>query len=408
MKIKLLITAFLVLLAGVVTAQPTATDLSYYPLHVGNVWLYRAYVITPNGEVFNRHVEYRVVKDSLHANGRRYFEFNTSTRLRDDSITSILHNSPVLRIDSATGMVYRSHGAVFQSNCAVTSEHQVLDLSVSANSQYMLCGGWSGDLPWSVSSLPSGTVGELYYDVQRPRRQWLQSFTGDEYRYAEGIGPYYFRGPSFVDKVYYLVHAHINGVDYWPVTFRSFTASPLPDNQVHLRWRTEAEVQNAGFTVQRLHESANDRWEDLRFIPARAAEHAGADYEYTDVTPASLPAGTRLQYRLRQIDYDGSTAYSDVVTVELASHPNRATLTAWPNPAVDHVSIHVGGSGDTHTDVLVTDLLGRELRRFESVPAGGVLTWYLTAADGSRVPTGLYRLLLVGEDGTVGRMLMVR
>jgi hypothetical protein len=385
------VTAVLLLISVSVHAQPTATDLSYLPLHLGNIWLYKVYDWTPQGERFSGWNEVRIVKDSLFPNGKRYFVFSNNNRLR---------------VDSTTGVVYGYRGPHdAHVYCPDTTEYEELNLCIRNDSQYVRCGDIYTMASWRIDSLPSDVIGELYVNFKRPRRVWAGGAFHFHYRYAEGLGLYYM---NILGRISYLYRARINGVDYWPVTFRAFTASPLPDNQVHLRWRTEAEVQNAGFTVQRLHESANDRWEDLRFIPARAAEHAGADYEYTDITPASLPAGTRLQYRLRQMDYDGSTAYSDVVTVELASHPNRPTLSAWPNPAVDHVSIHIGGSGDTHTDVFVTDLLGRELRRFESVPAGGVLTWYLTAADGSRVPTGLYRLLLVGEDGTVGRMLMVR
>ncbi len=47
------------------------------------------------------------------------------------------------------------------------------------------------------------------------------------------------------------------------------------------------------------------------------------------------------------------------------------------------------------------------MRRFENVN-NTVLTWDLTAANGVRVPPGMYRLLLVSHGASVGRTVMVR
>ncbi len=385
------VTAVLLLLAVSVHAQPTATDLSYLPLHNGNIWLYRVYNWTPHGEEFDGWNEVRIVKDSLFPNGKRYFVFSDSKRLRVDSTTGIAYG-------------YRGpHNA--PSYCPDTTEYEELNLSISNDSHYVRCGEIYGMVSWGIDSLSSDVIGELYVNFRRPRRVWAGGAFHFHYRYAEGLGLYYM---NILGRISYLYHARINGVDYWPVTFRSFTASPLPDNQVHLRWRTEAEVQNAGFTVQRQIAGVNANWEDLHFIPARAAEHAGAEYDYTDITAASLPTGARLKYRLRQLDFDGSTAYSDIVEVEPAAQPQRTGLAVWPNPAVDHVSIHVTNSDAAPSLLLVTDLLGRELRRFDSVPTGGFLTWDLTAADGSRVPAGMYRLQFVGAGGGTGRTVLVR
>lgn len=386
------VTAVLLLIAVSVYAQPTAIDLSYFPLHNGNIWLYKVYDWTPHGEQFYGWNEVRIVKDSLHPNGKRYFVFSDNSRFR---------------VDSTTGIVYGYCGPPnAPTKCVDTTEYEELNLSIHNDSLYFRCGDMYGMVPYRIDSLPSDVIGELYVDIKRPRRVWSGGMWHFHRRYAEGLGLYYVYGVT--GRISYLYHARINGVDYWPVTFRSFSATPLPDNQVHLRWRTEAEVQNAGFTVQRRIAEANATWDDLHFIPARAAEHAGADYEYTDLTTASLPSGVRLKYRLRQLDYDGSTAYSDVAEVELAATPNGVVLNVWPNPAIGHVSIHIGNPGTAPALLLVTDLLGREMKRFDGIASETLLNWDLAAADGSRVPTGLYRLLLVGAGGGTGRTVLVR
>ena len=391
MKRTILFTILLTVLSTESYSQPTATDLSYYPLHMGNIWLYRVYRWTPQGEQFSGYRDWRIIGDSVFSNGKRYFVFN---------------DGESLRVDSTTGVVFGYRVPNTRTNCPDTTEYEAMNLSVHADSQYVRCGEHFGLWGWHVTSWPSGIIGELYVNIVRPRRQWLEGFSAIDLRYAEGIGLYYMSGGNSVD-IYYLYHARINGVDYWPVDFRSFAAAVLPGNQVHLRWRTENEVQNAGFSVQRQPTDGGALWEDLTFIPANAPEWEGADYEYTDNTASDLPTGSRLAYRLRQLDYDGTESYSDIVEVALSHAPESATLTAWPNPASMRLSMYANSISEGTSQLLVTDLLGRELRRFESVN-NAVLTWDLTTTNGARVPPGMYRLLLVGQRASIGRMVVVR
>ena len=374
-------------------AQPTATDLSYYPLHRGNVWLYKVYYWSPQGEHFTGYTERRIVTDTMLPNGNRYFVYN---------------NGEFVRMDSTTGQVLSFSQYYHPKTCPDTNETEIMNVSVHSALLYQRCSENWEVWGWDVTSLPSDVIGELYVDIRRPRRQWRERFYADDFRYAEGIGPYYMSGSHFAGNSYYLYHARINGVDYWPVNFRSFTAAVLPGNQVHLRWRTENEIQNAGFTVQRRQGGEAADWLDLSFIAPRAGEGQGAEYDYTDDGAATGSGALRLAYRLRQLDYDGTVSYSDIVEVELSILPDRRTLAVWPNPGSTSMSIYAGGASEGAAQLLVTDLLGRELRRFDTLPEGGVLTWDLTTASGPRVPPGLYRLLLVGGQANVGRTVMVR
>jgi len=372
--------------------QPTATDLSYYPLHLGNVWLYKVYIMTQHGEQPYGWREDRIIADTLLPNGKRYFVFN---------------NRSYVRMDSTTGQVFKYLPFWHPNPCLDSSESEIMNVTVHADSLYIRCGDdltWAG---WSVTSLPLEYIGDLYSNYRRSARRWLEWFYGDDFRYAQGIGLYHFKGGHFTDKVYQLYYAHIDGTDYWPVEFRSFTAAALSDGSVHLRWRTENEVQNYGFTVQRGYDDGRDDWLDLAFVPAAAKEGQGADYEYTD-NSTTLAAGAHASYRLRQLDYDGTTSYSEIVSVELTHAPVRAVLNVWPNPATDYVCIHAGIESEATALLTVSDMLGRELRRFENIAPGAVLTWNLSSTGASRLPPGMYRLTLLNEGLRVGRTLMIR
>ena len=116
----LLAIASILALISSAAAQPTATDLSYYPLHRGNVWLYRVYQWTPQGEQPYGWREDRIVADTLLPNGKAGLVFN---------------DGEALRVDSTTGVVHGYLGTSSPSDCPDTTEYEVLNLSVDSPEQ---------------------------------------------------------------------------------------------------------------------------------------------------------------------------------------------------------------------------------------------------------------------------------
>ncbi len=70
-----------------VAAQVSATDLSYFPLHIGDVWVYQVSTYTPHEPKWTPRdtIRVEVTGDSLYPNGKRYFVFNSGGPLRVDS-----------------------------------------------------------------------------------------------------------------------------------------------------------------------------------------------------------------------------------------------------------------------------------------------------------------------------------
>lgn len=128
-----------------------------------------------------------------------------------------------------------------------------------------------------------------------------------------------------------------------PVTFLSFSATAGKD-YVDLDWRTTAEINNAGFYVER---SINNSFQSIGFLPANAA----GSYVLRDLDVVS---GNTYVYRLRQIDHDGAEHYSSIVTASIA---NEKSLLIYPNPSSGIITIT--GSG---REALIYDLAGRLLQ----------------------------------------------
>lgn len=110
-----------------------------------------------------------------------------------------------------------------------------------------------------------------------------------------------------------------------PVTLVNLTASGFND-KVILNWATLTEINNHGFEVYRSRNGTD--WEQIGFVQGAGNSSARIDYQYDD---NNLAAG-RYYYRLRQMDLDGHSKYSNIVTVTLFSKKQYFLGQNYPNP----------------------------------------------------------------------------
>ncbi|NLH60788.1 MAG: T9SS type A sorting domain-containing protein [Ignavibacteriales bacterium] len=117
-----------------------------------------------------------------------------------------------------------------------------------------------------------------------------------------------------------------NPIGVVPVEFASFIAS-ASGNVVDLRWVTATETNNKGFEIERKFENSN--YQKIAFVDGKGTTTQPQGYTFSDQTDK---AG-KYSYRLKQIDFDGSYAYSNVVEVEVLTVPGQYTLAQnYPNP----------------------------------------------------------------------------
>jgi hypothetical protein len=87
----------------------------------------------------------------------------------------------------------------------------------------------------------------------------------------------------------------------------------LPPAPVTITWKTESEIETAGYNVLRLSES-NPEPVKLNnvLIPSQADPLAGGTYQFTDASVAS--AGT-YEYVLEDVEFDGTVTRHSPITV---------------------------------------------------------------------------------------------
>jgi hypothetical protein len=186
----------------------------------------------------------------------------------------------------------------------------------------------------------------------------------------------------------------------WPVDLLSFTAAADADG-VHLAWRTEDEVGNAGFHIERRAGSGDesDGWQRIAFVPGCGATDCA--YDHVD----NAPIGD-LWYRLRQVDLDGTEHVSKAVRVTV---PGRdavlSILAVYPTPlrsGFDALTVEITAhDGPAHIDLC--DALGRRLRTLaETVGSAGRRSIRMQPGE---LAAGMY-ILIVTQHGAASQRLL--
>ena len=167
-----------------------------------------------------------------------------------------------------------------------------------------------------------------------------------------------------------------------PVQLTAFSAQRQADNGVAVQWNTASEKNSAYFDVQRSLDGRE--FARVATTPARGTSSQPSAYAMLD---RNAPAA-RLYYRLRQVDTDGTTTFSPVVS--LAGWLPEGKIPVYPNPARGTISFLVPEA----TPYRVLSTHGQTLLR--GTAAAGTTTVPLDA-----VASGLYFLELSTSTGRV-------
>jgi len=177
-----------------------------------------------------------------------------------------------------------------------------------------------------------------------------------------------------------------------------------------------------GFMVkgQRIKDKgqSESEWEDVGFVRGNGTTNSPKNYEFTD---SELPNSESVDYRLKQIDNDGTFAFSKTVTVDLT------TITAvedeviyefaleqnYPNPFNPSTTIKFTIFQDVRREMqdvklIVFDMLGRTVE----VLVDGVMNagYHEVVFNASNLTSGMYlnRISIGNEFNSVRKMKLVK
>jgi photosystem II stability/assembly factor-like uncharacterized protein len=192
---------------------------------------------------------------------------------------------------------------------------------------------------------------------------------------------------------------HKNSMFVVPVEFTSFT-SAVSGNTVTLNWTTATEKNNSGFSIERKTETTE--FETVGFVSGNGTTTKISNYSYSD----KVETGKYI-YRLKQIDYDGSFAYSSEIEAEVEVPTVYALEQNYPNPFNPSTIIRYSVPVDGFVTLSIYNALGEKVASLvnQQVSAGV----YEVDFNASSFASGIYFYRLdAGNFVSIKKMMLLK
>ncbi|KAB2907203.1 MAG: T9SS type A sorting domain-containing protein [Ignavibacteriales bacterium] len=178
-----------------------------------------------------------------------------------------------------------------------------------------------------------------------------------------------------------------------PVELTSFTGVRTKTG-VRLNWETATEVNNYGFEIERSTE--NGSWVKIAFVQGHNTSNSPKYYQFLD----NNAGDTKLFYRLKQIDNDGTFEYSNTIEIAGSLPKGIKLLQNYPNPFNPSTKISYELPDGGYTSLRIFDVLGNEIATLvdSQQPAGSYEVEF--RPTGLAAGIYLYRLTRNGFDLT--------
>jgi PQQ-dependent dehydrogenase (s-GDH family) len=172
------------------------------------------------------------------------------------------------------------------------------------------------------------------------------------YAEAHGTGGYVLQGDITSFSSFYFASANV----ILPMQLVSFTGS-LKNNAALLQWKTTNEINTSHFEIERSINGVD--FTKIGSETAKGNSTSTSNYSYIDYDAANQSSNV-VYYRLKIFDIDGSSTYSQIVSVTFNS---TTTFLVRPNPVQQILYIH--GKKDFHKPLQAElyDLSGKVLRK---------------------------------------------
>ena len=173
----------------------------------------------------------------------------------------------------------------------------------------------------------------------------------------------------------------------------SFSAD-IVGNDVQLKWETATETNNRGFEIERS--SDNKSFSTVGFVSGKGTATEKSSYVYID---KNISEGKTL-YRLKQVDFDGTYAYSGIVEVNYSLPVEFSISQNYPNPFNPSTTIKFSLAADAKVTVDIFNLLGEKVvSLIDGEYSAGK---HVVNFDASMLSSGTYFYVMnaAGKDGT--------
>jgi len=201
--------------------------------------------------------------------------------------------------------------------------------------------------------------------------------------------------------------------DPTPATYKLIWLRPLPAEGLQaeatlsgdvstVSWSTLSEQNTSHFIVER---SINNK--DYapvgKQVQAAGSSAVKSKYQLTDDIAGLVQQTSAIYYRVKLVDIDGKTKYSNVVVVRLSA---QMQVNAWPNPFHSNITITVNTEKATAFRIRLMDVSGKALQQMRKEVSKGISQINLNEFE--RLAAGVYLLEMTEEKSgnkTIQRLI---
>lgn len=167
-----------------------------------------------------------------------------------------------------------------------------------------------------------------------------------------------------------------------PVNITSFTATPR-SSYVDLIWKTANEVNNDYFSVEKSFNAV-----DFSSI-GKVSANTSNSYTFTDAAKSIAPT---IFYRLAQVDKDGKTTKSNILSVSNNNALVGISASAYPNPALGQaINVKITSAGNKSVALQLTDVTGKIV----AIKTVNIATGFNIVTIDNNLQHGVYNLQVI-------------
>ncbi len=185
-----------------------------------------------------------------------------------------------------------------------------------------------------------------------------------------------------------------------PVELSSFSAS-INNGVVNLVWKSATETNNSGFEIER---KAEGSWIKIGFVKGHGTTTNPNQYSFIDNLKN---VEGNFSYRLKQVDFNGTFSYSNIVMIQNIAPAAFALNQNYPNPFNPTTVIKYSIAEESFVTLKVYNTLGKEVASLVNENmSGGSHNVEFNAAN---LASGIYMYTIqAGNNLLTKKMLLMK
>lgn len=185
-----------------------------------------------------------------------------------------------------------------------------------------------------------------------------------------------------------------------PVELVTLKADPIDNKFIRVSWTTATEINNAGFEVLRSEDGIN--FTNIGWVDGAGNSSTMLNYRFDD---ENVVANTVYYYRLRQVDYDGQSDLTNIVSAMITDNAVFVISEFMPNPTENTSSFTVVTSEVRDINLTVYNTLGQIITDSRFVAQPNQTNKY--EVNLSEMASGTYYAIIATGPHTFNKKIVV-